>query len=95
MRLDEITQPKVKRFRVSSDKPLSFSDVEKHEEVKKRAGPNTTVYDVSADDDVRKAPGENKWNTLLRKFHQDNDTILCASTNFGKEWLCMAFNIEK
>jgi hypothetical protein len=102
MRLEELLESKVnytrkegtRRFRVKSDKPLTFDEVKKHPDLLKYAGPHTTIIDVTDEEDVSKAPGENKWNAMARLYGRDDDEIVVANGWKGQEWICLAINVE-
>lgn len=56
-------------------------------------GPHSTIFDVSNEERVKNAPGENKWNAMKAMYGQDDDEIVCADSWKGQEWLCAAINI--
>lgn len=83
------TQPN-KRFRVKGK--MSFSELKNHPDVVKKSGPNTSVIDVTNEDRVKKAPGENKWNAMNALYGRDDDEVVCAST--GDDWVCLAVGVK-
>lgn len=97
MKLSELIEAKVtytkqptKRFRVAEK--ISFDKLKNNEKLKKYLGPNTVIFDVTDNDVIKAAPGENKWNAMTRLFGRDEDEITCAFT--GHEWLCLAINVN-
>lgn len=83
------TQP-TRRFRVSD--VYSFEVLKEHSKVLEHSGPNTTVFDVSNEERVRLAPGDNKWNAMRALYGQDDDEIVCAYAGSGS-WICLAINV--
>lgn len=83
------TQPN-KKFRVTEK--ISFEKLKNHPDVLKRAGPHTSIIDVSNEERVKTAPGENKWNAMAAVYGHDDDEIVCAST--GHEWVCLAVKVQ-
>ena len=79
-----------RKFRVNAK---TFAEVKRSAEIRKHSGPHTTVIDVSTEDRVAKAPGENKWNAMRALFAQDDDEIACAKVSIS-EWVCAAINVQ-
>ena len=97
MKLDQILESKVqyttqpnRRLRVNEK--ISFSQLKQHPGILKHSGPNTTVVDVTDEERVKKAPGENKWNAISKMYWNDDDEIVCANT--GDNWICVAINVK-
>jgi len=70
----------------------SFEELKQHPDLLRRTGNYTTIIDVSNEERVAKASGENKWNAMRAIYGHDEDEIVCAKA-FHNEWVCMAINV--
>jgi hypothetical protein len=83
-----------RKFRVSSKADVPFKDLDLPEDVvKKYIGPNTKMIDVTRDERVQKASGENKWRMMRLIFQGSQDTIVFAKVS-DTEWFGLAINVE-
>jgi len=71
----------------------TFEQLKKHSDIVKRMGPHTSIFDVTDEDRVKKAPGENKWNAMKALYGYDEDEIVCAKS-FKDSWVCMSINVK-